>query len=119
MEQNAPQKRRFRHKYRVAISFAGSQRQFAEAIALGLRKEGIRVFYDHFEQHVLWGRNLHEELAKIYNQFCRYCIVILTTDYLERMRRQIAIFFVQMGKRKGPAVSKSSRFDRRRYEGIT
>ena len=72
-------------KYRVAISFAGPQREFAEAVALGLRNHGIRVFYDRFEQHVLWGRNLHDVLATVYNRSCRYCIMILTSDYVARM----------------------------------
>lgn len=73
------------HKYHVAISFAGAQRRFAEAVALGLRHQGIRVFYDRFEQHILWGRNLHEALARVYNKSCRYCIAILSPEYLTGM----------------------------------
>ena len=36
------------YKYEVALSFAGENRVFAEAIADGLRKHGVAVFYDDF-----------------------------------------------------------------------
>ena len=85
---------RRQQKYAVALSFAGTERAFAHSIAAGIRKEGIAVFYDRFEEHELWGRNLHETLRQVYTRDCRYCLVILSPAYLSRMwpifeRRQI------------------------------
>src|SRR5262249_11512508 len=81
-------------KYAVALSFAGTDRPFAHAIAAGLRKQGIPLFYDRFEEHELWGRNLHEVLREVYTGECRYCVLLLSPAYLARMwpifeRRQI------------------------------
>jgi hypothetical protein len=81
-------------KYAVALSFAGDDRPFAEAVASGLQEQGIAVFYDRFEEHELWGRNLHEALRDVYTRECRYCVLILSPAYLSRMwpifeRRQI------------------------------
>jgi len=81
-------------KYAVALSFAGPDRLFAESVARGLKAHGVTVFYDRFEEHELWGRYLHEALREVYTKECRYCVLILTPDYLNRMwpvfeRRQI------------------------------
>lgn len=72
-------------KYTVALSFAHSDRPFAEKVAVGLRKHSITVFYDRFEQHELWGKDLFSRLREIYTQDCRYCIMFLSKSYLERM----------------------------------
>ena len=37
------------YEYEVALSFAGEDRTFAEAVAKSLRSKGIEVFYDDFE----------------------------------------------------------------------
>ena len=81
-------------RYAVALSFAGPDRTFAQEVASGLRKQSVSVFYDRFEEHELWGRNLHEVLRNVYTRDCRYCILVLTPAYLTRMwpvfeRRQI------------------------------
>ena len=36
------------YTYEVALSFAGEDRAFAEALAKGLRDAGVKVFYDDF-----------------------------------------------------------------------
>jgi len=40
----------------VALSFAGEDRAYVEAVAAELRKSGLRVFYDAFETTNLWER---------------------------------------------------------------
>ncbi|MDD3764513.1 MAG: TIR domain-containing protein [Nevskiales bacterium] len=81
-------------KYSIAISFAGEDRPFAEDVAQRLKNAGIAVFYDQFEQHDLWGKDLYETLRSIYTRECRYCLLVLTSNYLTKMwaifeRRQI------------------------------
>lgn len=38
------------HQYDVALSFAGEQREYAQAIAHKLKANGVSVFYDDFEK---------------------------------------------------------------------
>lgn len=54
--------------YAVAISFAGEDREAAEAFALELTKLGVSVFYDDYERSLMWGR--------IYRRFWHPSIVI-------------------------------------------
>jgi len=73
------------YKYDFAISFAGEQREIAESLALKLVEKGIRVFYDSFELHELWGEDLAEKLFKVYSEESRYCIILASKQYLEKM----------------------------------
>ena len=43
----------------VAISFVGSERTYAEALANAVREAGFAVFYDDFYPAQLWGKNLY------------------------------------------------------------
>lgn len=67
--------------YDVVISFAGQQRAEAKAIASCLRKSGAKVFYDDYEKANLWGRNLYDHLADIYQNKGRYCLMLVSADY--------------------------------------
>lgn len=52
--------------YEVALSFAGENRELVEAIAQGLRRWRIKVFYDNFERSNLWGKDLYQYLSDVY-----------------------------------------------------
>lgn len=73
------------YKYDFAISFAGEQRKVAESIALRLMDHGIRVFYDKFELHELWGEDLAEKLHKVYSEDSQYCIILISKNYVDKM----------------------------------
>jgi hypothetical protein len=60
-------------EYDVCLSFAGEQRDYVEQVASRLRQEGIRVFYDGYEQVSLWGKDLYEHLDWAYRRAARYC----------------------------------------------
>lgn len=51
-------------KYDVALSFAGEDRKYVEAVAVELKKLGIQVFYDKFETTDLWGKDLYSICGK-------------------------------------------------------
>lgn len=72
-------------KYTVALSFSGEDRALAEDVATGLKESGVTVFYDKFEEHSLWGENLHEKLQSIYTEECRFCVMLVSESYLDRM----------------------------------
>lgn len=73
------------YQYKIALSFAGEDRAFAEAVAEGLRANGIEVFYDNFYKEQLWGEELPVKLGEIYSEASQYCLLVLTRYYLEKM----------------------------------
>ncbi|MGA7493623.1 MAG: TIR domain-containing protein [Syntrophobacteraceae bacterium] len=93
------------YKYEVAISFAGEDRTFAEAVAKGLRDAGVEVFYDNFYAADLWGEDLSTKLREIYHDSSEFCIMLLTQHYVDKMwtsfERQQAI--ERLIKQKGQA----------------
>ncbi len=54
------------YPYDVALSFAGEDRNYADALANILQGEGVKVFYDKYEKAILWGQDLYSYLSDIY-----------------------------------------------------
>ncbi|MGH9838701.1 MAG: TIR domain-containing protein [Blastocatellia bacterium] len=71
-------------KYDLAISFAGEQRALAESLARQLDATGYSIFYDHFEAAELWGRDLSLKLGDVYAKEARFCLVLLSKEYVEK-----------------------------------
>jgi len=69
----------------VALSFAGSNREQAEQLALMLREAGFSVFYDSFYPDFLWGKNLVELFDDIYRKRSRYCVMFISAEYADRI----------------------------------
>ena len=55
-------------EYDVALSFAGSSRNYVRRLATFLKHNDIKVFFDEFEQTDLWGKNLYQHLNEIYKK---------------------------------------------------
>lgn len=93
-------------KYDLAISFAGEQRGLADTFARRLDASGYSIFYDEFQQAELWGTDLSIALNKVYSNEARYCLILLSKDYLQKpwtnLERQSAISrFIE---RRGPYI---------------
>lgn len=71
--------------YDVAISFAGEDRKQAKKLADVLSKRGIAVFYDEYYQSELWGKDLYNHLSKVYREKARYCMILISNAYKEKM----------------------------------
>ena len=71
--------------YDVAISFAGEQRPEAEAIANCLTSRNVKVFYDRHEKADLWGKDLYEHLSNVYYKRARYCLMLVSAAYAEKV----------------------------------
>jgi len=69
----------------VAISFAGSERDYARSIQEILTENGVNVFFDELYEADLWGENLVEELGDIYESKARFCLIIVSQQYVERV----------------------------------
>jgi hypothetical protein len=87
------------YEYDVALSYAGEDRSYAEALAIILRRRGVKVFYDEYERATLWGKNLSEHLTDLYQHKAHYCVMLLSQHYavklwtnLERQAAQARAF---------------------------
>jgi hypothetical protein len=78
-----PERRRY--EYDVAISYAGEDRGFARDLAATLTLRGVRVFYDGDQRSRLWGRNLYTTLYDVYAHRCRFCIILVSRAYRDKM----------------------------------
>lgn len=71
--------------YQVALSFAGEQRAYVDKIAQCLRQAEISVYYDDFEKHDSWGKDLYQHLSDIYQKRAQYCIVFVSKEYEQKV----------------------------------
>jgi len=71
--------------YDIALSFAGEDRKYAEAIAAILYKSQIKVFYDKYEQDTFWGKNLYQHLQKVYRDSAKFCVIIISSNYAKKL----------------------------------
>ncbi len=70
--------------YEIALSFAGEDRAFVEAVAQDLRARGVKVFYDAFEQVDLLGKDLAAHFAAIYKDRAHYCAMFISIHYVRK-----------------------------------
>jgi hypothetical protein len=73
--------------YEVAISYATEDSEEAESLAVALREASLRVFFDRFEAAVLWGKDLYQHLHEIYSRRARFCIVLISENYVAQHKR--------------------------------
>jgi hypothetical protein len=72
-------------KYQIGLSFAGEDRKYVDQVANELKKLGISVFYDNYEQVDLWGKDLYQHLNDVYKNKCEYCIVFVSEHYAKKL----------------------------------
>lgn len=75
----------FDSNYDFALSFAGENRNLAEAIFSGLASREISVFYDRNEQHRILANDVEEYLAPIYRSESKFVVVLLSDDYPKKI----------------------------------
>ena len=71
-------------RWDVALSFAGTEREYVEQVAAALQAQGVRCFYDADRQIQLWGTHLAEELPRIYARESAAVVVFVSADYAGR-----------------------------------
>lgn len=72
-------------RYDVALSFAGEDREHAEALRDLLIADGYNVFYDEDELSNLWGKNLYDYLSEVYKDRAHYCVMFLSKHYERKL----------------------------------
>ena len=68
------------YEFDAALSFAGEDREPAEALAIALRDKGYSIFYDKHREADLWGKRT-EEYDHIYGSRTRFVIPFVSADY--------------------------------------
>lgn len=75
----------FKSKFDFALSFAGEDRDFAEALFNALNSREISVFYDRNEQHRILANDVEEYLAPIYRSESRFVVPLLGNNYPKKI----------------------------------
>ncbi len=70
--------------YQVALSFAGEQREYVEAVARALLARGIVVFYDRFEAVTLWGKDGTEFFHQLFAADTAYVVMFISKEYVAK-----------------------------------
>ena len=68
----------------LGLSYAGEQRAFVDEVAHALRSSGLSVFYDAFLDEALLGRNLIDRLHDIFTNRCRYVVMFISEQYVQK-----------------------------------
>jgi hypothetical protein len=68
----------------IAISFAGTEKQYAHQLAEQVRAAGFAVFYDDFYPEHLWGKDLAVFFDEIFRNKSRFCVVLISQEYRDR-----------------------------------
>lgn len=71
-------------RFDVAITFAGTERELAQALAKKVREAGFAVFYDDFYPEQLWGKNLTTFFDEIFRKRARFCVMFISKEYQAR-----------------------------------
>jgi len=79
----------FERKYDFALSFAGADRDVAEALFNSLRENEVEVFYDKNEQHRIIAEDIEAYLQAIYQTEAQFVIVLLGQEYPKRIWTKI------------------------------
>jgi hypothetical protein len=79
----------FPSRYDFALSFAGADRDIAEALFNILQEHELEVFYDRNEQHRILAEDVEEYLAPIYSSDAQLVVCILGPDYPKRVWTKI------------------------------
>jgi hypothetical protein len=72
-------------RYDFALSFAGADREVANALNAALKEMEFEVFYDHDEQHRILAEDIEDYLRPIYQSDARFVVALLGPDYPKRI----------------------------------
>src|SRR6516165_3308139 len=74
-----------KHKYHVALSFAGEDRNYVEKVAAQLTADGVSVFYDKYEEVELWGKDLYTHLKEVYEKRAVFTVMFISEHYQNKL----------------------------------
>lgn len=86
---SVPTRTRSLKPYEIALSFAGEDRSFVDAVAHELLSMGVTLFYDAFEEVGLLGKDLTAHFGDIYKNRAKYCGMFISKDYARKAWPQL------------------------------
>ena len=105
--------------YKVALLFAGKQRNYVEKVAQFHQTKGISVFYDDFERIRLWGTLATEVFHLRFENDSEYVVMFISKNSVNKAwpthERRSAISRM-VGERKDSVLPVS--FDYTQLEGL-
>lgn len=76
-------RKRGKHEFQIALSFAGENRPIAKQIHDALKERGVKVFYDRGYTAHLWGKG-QTEFDRIYSSASQYVVPIISEQYAQK-----------------------------------
>lgn len=73
-----------KHRFHVAVSFAGDDREVAKRIAAALKRRRYSVFYDEFFIEEMVGRSLTEYLESVFSAHSLHCVMLVSEHYVRK-----------------------------------
>lgn|GEM_PF-3262035 len=69
------------HDYDIAVTFAGEDREFVDEVVKLVKDAGLTVFYDEDAKIEMWGEDLTEFFADVYERRARYAVMFVSANY--------------------------------------
>jgi hypothetical protein len=69
------------HDFDIAVTFAGEDRAFVEEVVSLVKADGFTVFYDEDAKAEMWGADLPEYFADIYERRSRFAMMFVSAHY--------------------------------------
>jgi hypothetical protein len=106
-------------EFDVALSFAGEDRNYVEAVAAALRTNGVRVFYDQYEEADLWGKDLYQHLSDVDKNRARFTVIFISRHYAAKLwtRHELKSAQARAFEESGPYIL-PARFDDTEIPGV-
>lgn len=73
------------YKFDIALSFAGEDREYVDAVANILNQNNVKVFYDKFEEVDLWGKDLGIHFDYVYRRQSKYFVPFISVHYEKKV----------------------------------
>lgn len=108
------------YTYDIVLSFAGENRNYVEKVAVCLKENNIKVFYDNFEEADLWGKNLLLHFRELYKDLSKYCIIFTSKYYAEKLwtNQELQSVLERVLLEKGGEYILPAKFDDTEIPGI-
>jgi hypothetical protein len=73
------------YDFDVAVTFAGEDRAYVEHVVQAIKKSGLSVFYDEDAKVEMWGEDLTEYFADVYERRARYAVMFVSVHYAAKV----------------------------------
>lgn len=73
------------YTYELAVSYCSENNSVVGPIVNLLNEFTDKIFYDFDKRTYLVGKNLEDELPKVYGKHSRYCVIFVSKEYINKM----------------------------------